>query len=189
MIITSKQYSAKELLEAEISQYSADLLAHSKTVGVPAPWPPNDLVEAIVKNNLEWEWEELPPETIAEVIIDEPIDSTPEPLQGFEFVSDLYNNFLEQKFYFDELAEYQQSRAKEYPTISDQLDAMFHAGMLPETLMAQIREIKNKYPKPSPFVSWIYNSDICQWESPVAYPADGKQYRWDEATISWIEIE
>ena len=189
MIITSAQYTSQELLESDINQYRAALIAHSQTTGVPAPWPPNELVEAIVKNNLEWEWQELPPETIAEIIEDEPINTIPEPLQGFEFVSDLYNDFLARKFYFDELADYQQLRAKEYPTISDQLDAMFHAGMLPEPLMAQIREVKNKYPKPSPFPSWIYNSNTCQWEAPVVCPDDGKQYRWDEATTSWIEAE
>ena len=32
------------------------------------------------------------------------------------------------------------------------------------------------------------NDDTCQWESPVAYPTDGKLYTWDEDTTSWKEI-
>ena len=45
---------------------------------------------------------------------------------------------------------------------------------------------------PKPFNSWRLNEETCQWEAPVAYPAldpeDPKFYRWDEATISWIEV-
>jgi len=38
-------------------------------------------------------------------------------------------------------------RAREYPSIGDQLDALYHAGMLPAELSAQISAIKAKYPK------------------------------------------
>ena len=34
-----------------------------------------------------------------------------------------------------------------------------------------------------------HRSYTCQWESPVAYPDDGKMYDWDEATTNWVEIE
>lgn len=43
--------------------------------------------------------------------------------------------------------EYQRIRAKEYPPIGDQLDALFHAGVFPEEMASQIQAIKNKYPK------------------------------------------
>ena len=43
--------------------------------------------------------------------------------------------------------EYRYKRAAEYPSIGDQLDALFHAGVFPAELAAQIQEIKNKYPK------------------------------------------
>ena len=38
---------------------------------------------------------------------------------------------------------------------------------------------------PQPYNSWTLNEDTCQWESPVAYPDDGKMYDWDEATTNW----
>jgi hypothetical protein len=41
---------------------------------------------------------------------------------------------------------------------------------------------------PQPFPSWLLNEQICQWEAPTLYPSDDKQYKWDEATTSWIEI-
>ena len=41
---------------------------------------------------------------------------------------------------------------------------------------------------PRPFLSWLLNEQTCLWEAPVAYPNDGKGYRWDEPTLSWIEV-
>ena len=44
--------------------------------------------------------------------------------------------------------QYQRQRAPEYPSIGDQLDALFHAGVFPPEMAAQIQAIKDKYPKP-----------------------------------------
>jgi hypothetical protein len=38
-------------------------------------------------------------------------------------------------------------RAKEYPSIGDQLDALFHAGVFPADMAATIQAVKDKYPK------------------------------------------
>jgi hypothetical protein len=42
---------------------------------------------------------------------------------------------------------YKDKRVREYPSIGDQLDALFHAGVFPEAMAAQIQAIKDKYPK------------------------------------------
>lgn len=42
---------------------------------------------------------------------------------------------------------YARSRATEYPSIGDQLDALFHAGVFPEDMAAKIQAVKDKYPK------------------------------------------
>ena len=47
---------------------------------------------------------------------------------------------------FDALA-YSRNRAKEYPTIKDQLDLIYHSGI--DAWKAKIKETKDKYPKPS----------------------------------------
>lgn len=39
--------------------------------------------------------------------------------------------------------------------------------------------------EPSPFPSWVLNSETCDWEAPTPMP-DG-DYRWDEETLSWLE--
>jgi len=42
---------------------------------------------------------------------------------------------------------YVQKRSAEYPSIGDQLDALYHAGVFPESMAATIKAIKDKYPK------------------------------------------
>ena len=42
---------------------------------------------------------------------------------------------------------YKQQRVAEYPPIGDQLDALFHAGVFPPEMAAQIQAVKDKYPK------------------------------------------
>jgi hypothetical protein len=41
---------------------------------------------------------------------------------------------------------------------------------------------------PKPFPSWTLNEETCLWDAPTAYPDDGKPYRWDEATLAWVEV-
>lgn len=43
---------------------------------------------------------------------------------------------------------YEKKRLKEYPSIGDQLDSLFHAGIFPKDMAAQIQAVKDKYPKP-----------------------------------------
>lgn len=38
------------------------------------------------------------------------------------------------------------------------------------------------------FKSWLFDEATCSFNPPTPYPADGKRYRWDEPTISWIEV-
>lgn len=47
-----------------------------------------------------------------------------------------------------ERTKYQRQRKLEYPSITDQLDALFHAGVFPPEIAAKIQEVKDKYPKP-----------------------------------------
>jgi hypothetical protein len=43
--------------------------------------------------------------------------------------------------------QYSRSRVTEYPEIGDQLDALFHAGVFPAEMAAEIQAVKDKYPK------------------------------------------
>ena len=50
-------------------------------------------------------------------------------------------------------------------------------------------ETRDAFYEPKPYDSWTLNEDTCQWESPEAYPDDGKRYEWNEDTQAWDEIE
>ena len=59
---------------------------------------------------------------------------------------------------------------KNYAAIGDKYDAQ-----------------RDAFISPQPYPSWLPNEQTCVWEPPVAMPDDGKQYTWNESTISWIE--
>jgi hypothetical protein len=40
---------------------------------------------------------------------------------------------------------------------------------------------------PQPFYSWILDKEA-EWQAPTPYPQDEKDYRWNEPTLSWVEI-
>ena len=48
---------------------------------------------------------------------------------------------------------------------------------------------RDAFISPKPYPSWTLNEDTCLWEAPVAYPDDGKAYRWNEETTSWDLLE
>lgn len=41
---------------------------------------------------------------------------------------------------------------------------------------------------PQPYPSWILSTQTYEWEAPVPYPTDGKNYVWDESTLSWVLV-
>lgn len=42
-------------------------------------------------------------------------------------------------------------------------------------------------PQPT-YPSWTLSHSTWLWQAPVPYPSDGKDYYWDEATLSWVEM-
>ena len=42
---------------------------------------------------------------------------------------------------------------------------------------------------PQEFASWTLNKQTFQWDPPVAYPASGGPYLWDEDSVAWVEVE
>ena len=41
---------------------------------------------------------------------------------------------------------------------------------------------------PQPFPSWTFNTHSGRWKAPTSLPSYDKDYKWDEETLSWIEI-
>ena len=48
---------------------------------------------------------------------------------------------------YDATLTYADNRKAEYPSIGDQLDALYHAGTFDSTMTATIKAVKDKYPK------------------------------------------
>ncbi len=40
---------------------------------------------------------------------------------------------------------------------------------------------------PQPFASWLLDSNY-DWQAPIAYPADGEFYSWDESNQVWVLV-
>ena len=49
-------------------------------------------------------------------------------------------------------------------------------------------EQRDAFIPPKPYPSWNLNESTCLWDSPIPYPSDGNQYKWDETTQSWDEL-
>jgi hypothetical protein len=48
--------------------------------------------------------------------------------------------------------------------------------------------INDVFYAPQPYPSWILNNTTWLWEAPVAYPIDGKVYKWNESITNWEEV-
>lgn len=49
--------------------------------------------------------------------------------------------------------------------------------------------VRDAFIPSKPFPSWVLNEETCLWDAPVAMPADGQMYTWDEATTNWVVTE
>lgn len=47
----------------------------------------------------------------------------------------------------DKTPQYVYERREAYPSIGDQLDALFHAGVFPADMASKIQAVKDKFPK------------------------------------------
>jgi len=68
------------------------------------------------------------------------------------FVDDKYDNPTDAEINAEvtrlqAIEDYQAPRKAEYPSIGDQLDALYHAGVFPSDMTATIKAVKDKYPK------------------------------------------
>ena len=62
--------------------------------------------------------------------------------------------------------------------------------MTDEERLAKQNKAKQYWAENGGYASWIFDERTCTFESPLGSPPpDGKAYRWDEATLSWVEIE
>ena len=80
---------------------------------------------SLIDNEITWHWPEKPPVTIKQI--------------------EQEQKRLQQVY---DWSEYQRNRAREYPSIEEQLDALYHAGVFPPEMAERIRAVKARYPRP-----------------------------------------
>lgn len=84
-----------------------------------------------------------------------------------------------------EVTDWYQAR----PNPSDNLvGAVYENGnfTLPEKTQAESMVGASIGPRLNP--SFVWNNEAQNWEPPIPYPVDDKHYRWDEETVSWVEL-
>jgi hypothetical protein len=89
--------------------------------------PGAEVSVGIYDQKIEWHQPETPPVTLEQILQEQ--------------------RRLQQAYDWD---EYKRNRAREYPSIQEQLDALYHAGVFPAEMAARIRAVKAKYPRYSP---------------------------------------
>ena len=64
-------------------------------------------------------------------------------------VAEVGNTYVNNEIVVPEVTAvgYSYLRTVDYPEIGDQLDALFHAGVFPAEMAAEIQAVKDKYPK------------------------------------------
>ena len=50
-------------------------------------------------------------------------------------------------------------------------------------------ETNDVFIAPKPYDSWVLDQTKWIWKAPVDYPSDGKGYKWNEETTSWVVFE
>lgn len=60
----------------------------------------------------------------------------------------LINQEVERLNNYESSIEYKKQRAREYPSIGDQLDALWKGGETAAEMLAKVQAVKAKYPKP-----------------------------------------
>jgi len=79
---------------------------------------------------------------------------------------------------------------KYYGTCDDDADTTI-AGVL-EVLTEQewMQRKHDEFYARQPYPSWTWDAETFVWSSPVPYPegAENWEYRWDEETTSWVEV-
>jgi len=60
-------------------------------------------------------------------------------------------------------------------------------AMTDEEKLEKQNEVKSQWAEHG-YASWLFDEALCRFVAPVPMPDDNKFYRWDESTLSWVEV-
>lgn len=87
------------------------------------------------------------------------------------------------------LGVYEKNQTVSYQLVNGVYTDVFSCEqMTTEEIATKQQTIKDVWAATNGFASWVFNETICDFEPPVSYPTNGKIYRWDEPTVSWVEV-
>lgn len=68
-------------------------------------------------------------------------------------------------------------------------DVWYCDKMTAEEVKAKQDEVKGQWAAGPNYASWVFDEASCSFKPPLAYPTTGKDYKWDEPTLTWVEID
>jgi len=87
------------------------------------------------------------------------------------------------------LGPYEKNQTVSYQLVNGVYTDIFACEqMTAEEITAKQQAVKDEWVAYRGYASWVFNETICDFEAPTPRPNDGKKYRWDELTISWVEV-
>jgi hypothetical protein len=88
------------------------------------------------------------------------------------------------------LGVYQRNQRAVYQLCTDGMyrDVWYCDNMTAEEIKEKQDAVKAYWASKNGYASWVFNEQSCSFLPPVPYPEDGKQYFWDEESVSWIEV-
>jgi hypothetical protein len=87
------------------------------------------------------------------------------------------------------LGVYEKNQTVSYQLIDGIYTDVFSCEqMTPQEITEKQQNLRDVWAANNGFASWLLNETTCLFEPPQPMPIDGKEYTWDESTISWVEV-
>jgi hypothetical protein len=87
------------------------------------------------------------------------------------------------------LGPYEKNQTVSYQLVNGVYTDVFACKQLTaEEIALKQQAVKDEWTANNGFASWTFNETTCVFEAPTPMPNNGKFYRWDEPTTSWIEV-
>ena len=87
------------------------------------------------------------------------------------------------------LGPYEKNQTVSYQLVDGAYTDVFACEQMTiEEIALKKQSVKDAWVANNGFASWAFNAITCAFEAPTPRPTDGKLYRWDEPTTSWVEV-
>jgi len=88
-----------------------------------------------------------------------------------------------------QLGPYEKNQTVRYELVGNVYkDVWYCDQMSDEEKLNKQNFVKQEWASANGPQSWIFNELTCSYDPPISYPTDGKDYRWDETVVNWVEI-